>query len=80
VGRGYSFKRWPAIWQWPSHYQQLICHFTLFGLEYTPIPTVPPTNGWVGGARKPFAMRANEYFSKVFGPLYFALAELGAAD
>jgi hypothetical protein len=50
VGRGYSFKRWPAIWQrWSLHYLQLICHFAREGLEYTPVPTVPP-NGRVGRA------------------------------
>jgi hypothetical protein len=43
VGVGCSFKRWPAIWQrWSLHYQQLICHLTREGLEYTPLPTVPP--------------------------------------
>jgi hypothetical protein len=74
VGMGCSFKRWPAIWQWwPLHYQQLICQFAREGLEYTPLPTVPP-NGRVGDVQG--QMRS---FHKVW-PIYFALAEADAAE
>lgn len=62
-GTGVDLKRWPAKWQWwSSHYQLLICHFTREGLEYTPLPTVPPPLAGLAGQGITRAMTTNEYF------------------